>query len=199
MSSTSLTVIPAPHPPEAVRLVRLSVLMERMATGALLVTLGVLALTSSAAFHHREAVASAWVLEHVLGRSAQLLTGSPTVLFQKSPGDAGSWVGLAVAPGHSAVYLVGCTLLVAGALAFLWRGARPSRLLAAAVNTASLLLLVNIVHIVLIAESASRWGSDPSGWVHVLAGQALMVTTLSASVLILGERRALRARRGLIA
>lgn len=189
MSQIPLTVIPAPTgrpplPPEAVRLVRLSALMARVATGALLLVLGGLALASVLAFRYREATTSAWVLDQLLGRPAHLLASSPTMVFQKAPGDAASWTGLAVTAGHSAVYLVGCTLLVAGLLALLRRGARPSRLLAAAVNTALLLLLVNTVHLVLVAESASRWGSDPSGWVHVVAGQALMLATLSVSVLV---------------
>lgn len=184
MSPISSAVTPAPLPPEAVRLVQLSALLNRVATGALLLALGALTLASVSAFQHREAVTSAWVLDQLLGRPAHLPASSPTVLFQRTPGDESSWAGLAVAAGHSAVYLVGCMLLVAGLLAFLWRGARPSRLFAATANTALLLLLVNTAHVVLIAESASRWGSDPSGWVHVVAAQALLVATLSVSVLV---------------
>lgn len=187
MSSTSSTVTTAPLPPEAVRLVRLSVLLTRVATGTLLVTLGVVVLTSSAAFQHHEATAAAWALE-LLGRPAQLLTSSPTVLFQRTPGDESSWVGLAATAGHSAVNAVGGTLVVAGLLAFLRARVRPSRLFMSAAHTVLSLLLVNTAHLVLVAESASRWGSDPSGWVHVIAGQALLATTLSTS-LLWGTRR----------
>ena len=190
MHHIPLTAPTPPPPPAAVWVVRHSAFLAHVTIGGLLVTFGVLALTSIAELQRREAATSAWVLDNLLHRPAWVLPSSPTVLFQKRPGDDASWAGLVVTADCSAAYFVGGTLLAAGLLALLWRRARLRRLFTAAVDTALLLLLVNTVHIVVVAEAASRWGAAGSEWTHSAVGPALMIATLCISGTVFARAQA---------
>lgn len=189
MRYTPLTV----HTPELPAAAgRLSHLMTRPAIGTLLVALGVLVLASVAGFQRREAAVSVWVLEELLGRPSRLLAFSPTVLFQRTPGDDASWTGVVVTADTSAAHFVGGTLLAAGLLALLWRRARPARLLWATLTTVLLLVGVNTVHIVAIAEIAARSGSGGSEWAHTAVGPLLMAATLCLSGIVLLNKNVAR-------
>ena len=192
MHHIPMAVHAPPLPDAAVRLVRLSHLMTRTAIGALLATLGILVLGSVVAFQRREAAASAWVLNELLGRPSRLLASSPTVFFQKTPGDDGSWAGLVVTAECSAAHFVGGTLLAAGLLALLSRRVRPGRLLVGALNTVFVLVIVNTVHIVVVAETAARSGADDSEWAHTAVGPVLTVATLCIAGIGFSARRGVR-------
>lgn len=164
----------------------------RAMAGAGLVVLGVLALTSVAAFQMREAWAGAWVLHHVLGRPSRTLTTGPTYLYQVVPGDDTSWAGLVVTSECSAAFFVGGVLVVGGLLVILWHRSTAVRLLVATAATIALLLLVNTARLTLIAEAAARWGTVGFEWAHTVAGSVLMIATLCLATIVFARVGLLR-------
>jgi exosortase/archaeosortase family protein len=156
--------------------------LPRYAAGAVVCSVAALALIYQDWYRGAEAALAGDAVGQWLGFPVLVARAQQTMFFAfHGTGDA-HMLGLQVTLGCSSDLLIAPLLLITGLLLGLGH-ASAGRIVAAAAVAASIVVIVNVLRLVMIAEMVNWWGAQTGfGWGHTLFGSVLTLVGMFAAL-----------------
>lgn len=141
-----------------------------------------------------EAVASAWILDTIVGLSAFAVAGEPEIFLLADP----PWI-LTISLGCAVGFIVAPFLAIAAVLSTSGRFA-PTRMIAGILLACVVVVIINQVRVVSIGWALVEHGAGGYGWMHTVGGSLMSLVGIAVALLVLwrvgmtGPRRSRRGR-----